>query len=60
LSTADITGNIVILAAHIAAGDPTMFSYIYRLIGQEDRVDAFPGDRELKRAINLGVKRRPL
>jgi Protein of unknown function (DUF1275) len=31
LFTAHITGNIVVLAAHIAAGDPTIFSYSYRL-----------------------------
>src|SRR5512132_538491 len=28
LFTAHITGNIVVLAAHIVAGDPTIFSYI--------------------------------
>src|SRR5947199_8637146 len=28
LFTAHITGNIVVLAAHIVAGDPTIFSYV--------------------------------
>src|SRR5919109_623365 len=28
LFTAHITGNIVVLAAHIVTGDPTIFSYI--------------------------------
>src|SRR5271170_7248662 len=28
LFTAHITGNLVVLAAHIVAGDPTIFSYV--------------------------------
>src|SRR6202035_850675 len=28
LFTAHITGNLVVLAAHVVAGDPTIFSYV--------------------------------
>ena len=33
LFTAHITGNLVVLAAHLVAGEPTIFSYILSVLG---------------------------